>query len=124
MIGLSATFIVRKGTIVGPLSQETTAGGGALLKLIEPYGFNSTQDDMELDHVHEIQFGGLAQNDLVDNLWPLEARRNSAKGSGLSKVTVEYPKGQSVKIGTLKTVQNADVKKKTKFFFKITSLTK
>ncbi|WP_395018484.1 DUF4157 domain-containing protein [Dongia sp.] len=121
-IGLGTKFRIRLGSIVGPLSQETTAGGDKLLRLIEPYGFNATQDGYQLDHVHEIQFGGLAQNDQVENLWPLEQATNAGKGSSLKGASVEYPKGQTIKIATLKTVQNDDVKKRRKFFFKISSL--
>lgn len=121
-IGLTDPFFIRIGRVVGPLSQETTTGGDALNKLISPYGFNSTTDGMQLDHVHEIQFGGLAKNDKVVNLWPLEQGLNSRKGSVLSKADVDYPKGHTVKIPTLKTIKNDDVKKKKKFFFKIKSV--
>ena len=121
-IGIAARFQVRVGTIVGPLSQETTAGGDKLLRLIEPYGFNASQDGYQLDHVHEIQFGGLAQNDTVENLWPLEQSQNASKGSTLKGASVDYPKGQTIQIATLKTVQNDEVKKRNKFFFKIISL--
>lgn len=121
-IGLSAKFHIDVGTVVGPLTEETTAGGGELLKRIGPYGFNSTDDDMQLDHVHEIQFGGLATNDTIDNLWPLQSSRNSAKGGGLAGATVEYPKGHAVRIPTLKTIKNDEVKKKEKFYFKVVSV--
>ena len=121
-IGLSPKFHLDVGTIVGPLTEETTAGGGELLKRIGPYGFNSTDDDMQLDHVHEIQFGGLATNDTIDNLWPLQSGRNSGKGSGLAGATVEYPKGHPVRIATLKTIKNDEVKKKEKFYFKVVSV--
>jgi hypothetical protein len=121
-IGLSSDFHIDVGTVVGPLTEETTAGGGKLLSLIAPYGFNATEDDMQLDHVHEIQFGGLAKNDTVNNLWPLQSARNSAKGSGLAGATVEYPKGHAVRIATLKTIKNDEVKKKEKFYFKVVSV--
>lgn len=122
VIGLADPFFIRLGRVVGPLSQETTEGGEKLLKLIGPYGFNSTDDGMELDHVHEIQFGGLAKNDKVENLWPLESAKNSRKGSTLGKAEVEYPRGHVINIPTLKRIQNDDVKKKKKFFFKVKSV--
>jgi hypothetical protein len=118
-IGLKPAYYVTVGKIVGPLSQETTTGGGKLGKLIEPYGFSAEDEGMQLDHVHEIQFGGLAKNDTVGNLWPLPQRLNSIKGSKLSKANVEYPRGHLVKIPTLKTIKNEDVNQNKKFFFKI-----
>jgi hypothetical protein len=121
-IGLSDEFFLRVGQIVGPLSQETTKGGEKLQILIEPYGFSAELDGLQLDHVHEIQFGGLAQNDQVENLWPLERFKNLRKGSVLSNAKVEYPKGQITAIPIVKTIQNSDVKKKKKFFFRITSV--
>jgi hypothetical protein len=121
-IGLHSDFHIHVGKVVGPLTEETTAGGGKLLSRIGPYGFNSTEDDMQLDHVHEIQFGGLAKNDTIDNLWPLQSGRNSAKGSGLAGATVQYPKGHAVRIATLKTIKNEEVKKKEKFYFKVVTV--
>ncbi len=121
-IGLSPDFYLKVGTVVGPLSQETTGGGKILKDRIEPYGFQSTPDGLQLDHVHEIQFGGLAQNDRIENLWPLERSRNSAKGSSLSKATVEYPRGKQINIPTLKLVKNDEVKRREKFFFKVKSV--
>jgi len=120
-IGLSPRFFVNVGTKLGPLSRETTAGGGELERRIAPYGFSSEGDGLQLDHAHEIQFGGLAQNDKVENLWPLESSKNGRKGSKLSRAEVEYPKGHKVRIPTLKTIQNDDVSKGKKFFFIIRS---
>lgn len=121
-IGISADFRLDRGTKVGPLTQETTSGGKALRDIIERYGFNSTDDGMELDHVHEIQFGGIAKNDKVENLWPLEGPRNSSKGSTLKSATVEYPRGHQINIPTLKRIKNDDVKTKKKFFFIVKSV--
>lgn len=121
-IGLNASFIIGTGRVLGPLSQETTQGGGKLGQLIEPYGY-SGDDGYELDHVHEIQFGGLSANDRVENLWPLEARKNSSKGSALSKAEVEYPKNnkERVRIPTLKLMQG-DPENKERFWFVIRSI--
>jgi len=121
-IGLEDPFFIRIRRIVGPLSQETTKSGEKLRKLIKPYGFNAKIDGLELDHVHEIQFGGLAKNDKVENLWPLAQALNSRKGPTLSRADVEYPKGHTVKIATLKTIKNDDVRKKKKFYFRIKSV--
>ncbi|GJH13035.1 hypothetical protein CBA19CS11_29375 [Caballeronia novacaledonica] len=120
-IGLDSEFFVKTGVIVGPLSTDATPGGGKLERLIAPYGFSSDGDNMQLDHVHEIQFGGVAQNDKVENLWPLLSILNSIKGSKLSRAEVEYPKGTPIRIPTLKAIQNEEVAKRKKFFFKITS---
>jgi hypothetical protein len=119
-IGLSSGFILAVNDKVGPLSQQTTQGGGKLGSIIEPYGYSGA-DGYELDHVHEIQFGGLSKNDTISNLWPLEARKNSSKGSALSKAEVEFPKGnkEKVRIPTLKLMQG-DSRNKDRFWFIIT----
>jgi hypothetical protein len=121
-IGLTPEFYIYVGKTVGPLTQETTTGGDKLENLIKYYGYQSTQDDLELDHVHEIQFGGIAKNDTVCNLWPLKAGRNSSKGPTLASTTVEYPRGNQINIPTLKLIQNDDVKKGKKFFFVVNSV--
>jgi hypothetical protein len=120
-IGLSSGFILSVGNKIGPLSQETTQGGGKLGNIIEPYGYSGA-DGYELDHVHEIQFGGLSKNDTIGNLWPLEARKNSSKGSALSKAEVEFPKGskEKIRIPTLKLMQGKS-KNADRFWFVITS---
>jgi hypothetical protein len=121
-IGLGQKFFVGIGTKLGPLSVEGTTGGRELEKEISPYGFSSDVDGLELDHVHEIQFGGKKQNDTIRNLWPLESRLNSIKGSTLSKAKVEYPKGHLVPIPTLKSIRNDEVDNREKFFFIIRTM--
>lgn len=118
-IGLTSEFYISSGKIVGPLTSETTEGGDNLGRLIIPYGFSGALDVMDLDHVHEVQFGGLAQNDKVENLWPLDASLNRSKGSRLSRAAVEYPKGTNTTIDTIKRIQNSDVQNRRKFHFKV-----
>jgi hypothetical protein len=106
------------GKIVGPLSTDTTPGGDTLRQAIAPYGFNSTTDGLELDHVHETQFGGISQNDRIENLWPLQSSLNSSKGSTLASAGVEYPKGTNTTIAALKPLITAT----KKFWFKVRSV--
>ena len=120
-IGITPEFRLTEGTVVGPLTQEGTSSGDKLQRRIEPYGYNSKQDGLELDHVREIQFGGREQNDKVGNLWPLEQSRNSSKGPTLAGASVEYPRGHTTTIRTLKLVKNDDVKQRKKFFFRVKS---
>ena len=121
-IGLIDQFFIKLGRVVGPLSTETTTSGKKLDQLIEPYGYNATVDGLQLDHVHEIQMGGIAKNDRVENLWPLDQPLNSRKGGTIAGSEVEYPRGHLVKLATLKTVRNPEVTQKKKFFFKIRSV--
>jgi hypothetical protein len=121
-IGITPEFQIYVGKKVGPLTQETTTGGEVLENLIKYYGYQSTQDDLELDHVHEIQFGGIAKNNVLGNLWPLKAGRNSSKGPTLASATVEYPRGHQINIPTLKLIRNDDVKAGKKFFFIVNSV--
>jgi phage-related protein len=119
-IGLTSDYHVHDGVKVGPLSTDSTGGGDKLGNLIIPYGFSGSGEDMDLDHVREIQFGGLDKNDRVENLWPLDASTNRAKGSRLSRAPVDYPKAHPTTIAELKRVQNKEVKEKKKFWFRIT----
>jgi hypothetical protein len=118
-IGLISDFYIHVGKKVGPLTQETTTGGKALGNLIKYYGFLPDPEGMQLDHVHEIQFGGIAKNDRVENLWPLSKSRNSSKGSTLASMTVEYPRGNQINIPTLKLIKRPD---KEKFYFTVRSV--
>jgi hypothetical protein len=116
-IGL--TKFLGKGSIVGPLSTDTTPGGGKLDRLIAPYGYDSTDDGMQLDHVQEIQLGG---EDLPGNLWPLESGKNSTKGSSLAHRKVIFPKGQTLGIPELKRMPPPGKGTKKGFYFKITEV--
>jgi hypothetical protein len=123
-IGISTRFRIFTGRDdIGPLSKETTTGGDELEKLIKPYGFASGFDGFELDHVHEIQLGGLAQNNVVPNLWPLESAKNSRKGRSLASSLVTYPKDakEKLRIATLKTMITPETDADGKFYFKIES---
>jgi len=111
-IGISGAYRVSTGTVVGPLSDATTPGGSRINRALAKYGFSSDDEGLDGDHVREIQFGG---QDVLQNLWPLDAGTNRGAGSILSKASVEYPKsGKTVKISELK--QNA-----RQYFFKIKS---
>jgi hypothetical protein len=112
-IGISSSYRISVGTIVGPVTDATTPGGGKIINLLKKYGFSASGEDMDGDHVKEIQFGG---QDTLENLWPLDAGTNRGAGSTLSKASVEFPKsGKTIKISELK--QNA-----RQYFFKITSV--
>jgi hypothetical protein len=106
------------GKIVGPLSHDTTPGGSKLGNIIDKYGFSSTEDGMQLDHVHETQFGGIPQNDRVENLWPLASSMNSSKGASLRAAPVEFPKGTMTTISHLKT----QIAPNRPFWFKVKSV--
>src|SRR5262249_48179155 len=101
------------------IADESTRGGDKLLRMIGPYGFNSNVDGLQLDHVHEIQFGGHKQNDTVKNLWPLKSSLNARKGSALSRAPVEYPRTHNTTIAQLKLIKSEEVTKREKFFFQV-----
>lgn len=117
-IGLGSSYFLAVGSKVGPLSEETTEGGDKLKALIEPYGFSGAEARMDLDHVREIQFGGLAKNDVVANLWPLGDSANRSKGSKLAQAEVEYPAGKRTQIPVMKRIAKET---KREFWFKVKS---
>jgi hypothetical protein len=103
-IGLTSRWYLAKNTIVGPLKAGDEEDGrtesAKLNTLLKRYGYVSTTDNMEVDHVHELQVGG---KDELGNLWPLDAAINSTAGPTLAGATVEYPDASgTVKIAELK----------------------
>jgi hypothetical protein len=93
---------LKVGTKVGPLQPEgvTTPGGGKLIDILKRYGFDSTNDKLQGDHVHEIQVGG---DDDLKNLWPLDTDINQTSGSKIRLASVHYPNGRGAeKISDLK----------------------
>jgi hypothetical protein len=125
VIGLSSGFFLRAGTIVGPLSDETTGGGGQLGRILTSYGYAGSEETpkLDLDHVHEIQFGGRALNDTVANLWPLDYSINRSKGPTLGQARVTYPENAAPPLNTtiadLKRLAN---KRRRRLFFKAEGL--
>jgi hypothetical protein len=82
-----------------------TGGGSKLNKLLRPYGFRPIgADQMDADHVVEIQLIGRAAGDNPGNLWPLAASLNR---HGLSlfdqPVTLPGESGKSMKLSQAKT---------------------
>jgi len=98
-IGLAPQWQMRIGTVIGPLSNAGTPGGKKILKVLEQFGFNSTIERMDGDHVHEIQMGG---KDEIPNLWPLTLSTNRGAGSIISRIVVHYPSRKTTTVRELK----------------------
>ena len=110
-VGLTTTLTT--GTVIGPLSKASTPGGGRINRIFAKYGFGAAAEYLDGDHVQEIQFGG---QDVIGNLWPLNASINRGAGSKLAQATVTHPKAtQGFKISDLK--EDAS----HKYYFKISS---
>jgi len=118
-LGIQGSYRIDKGSKVGPLSTESTPGGGKINSLLEKYGWSASAEDMDGDHVKEIQFGG---KDDYKNLWPLKASINRGAGSKLSKAKIQYST-TNVTVDWLKrvTLSKKEVKK-GKFTFKISKV--
>jgi len=113
-IGIQPPYQLAKDSKVGPLSTLTTPGGGRLLTILRPYGFDTAADAMQVDHVQDIGFGG---KDTLENLWPLAQTINSAAGGAMSNARATVP-------GTSATVAVRDLKRLTgtDFWFKLRSV--
>jgi len=112
---VGVTTALASGTVIGPLSNATTPGGGRINRMFKPYGFRASDEGLDGDHVQEIQFGG---HDVVGNLWPLHLSTNRGAGSKLAQMSVKHPKlSQPSPISDLK----ADTKHKYWFRIKGTS---
>jgi hypothetical protein len=110
-IGIQPPYRVTVGTVVGPLVNRTTPGGEKLIKLLRPYGFDPDLDQLQADHVHEVQLGG---PDVVHNLWPLPAGINRAAGPTIAGARVRFRDGSG-------TIALKDLKRltDTEFYFEI-----
>ncbi len=98
-IGISPRWRLAVGTIIGPLSNANTPGGGKIIDVLQHFGFKGRQDGMDGDHVHEIQMGG---EDVIANLWPLESSPNRAAGGIIRRIIVHYPSGKTTTVSELK----------------------
>jgi hypothetical protein len=116
-IGISSTYQLAVGTILGPLSPEgvSSPGGEKFNKVVEKYGFRSRRDGLDGDHIHEIQFGG---QDTIENLWALNYSINRGAGSTLNQASINLNNGEIVKIYQLR--QHV-AKSNRKYYFKIKS---
>jgi len=99
-IGISSQYQISVGKVIGPLSNETTPGGGKINDILKQYGFRPKPEYMDGDHVTEIQMGG---QDVIENLWPLDASINRSAGATLASTSVEGPiSKKQVKISDMK----------------------
>jgi hypothetical protein len=110
-IGIQPPYRLVSGSVVGPLTNQTTPGGRKLLAVLAPYGFDPAADGMQADHVHEIQLGG---PDALANLWPLQQGINSAAGQKIAAARVRFKDGSGdVALKDLKRLAG------TQFYFEI-----
>ena len=112
------SFQIEVDKVIGPIKECSTPGGGTINSLLERYGWNASDENMDGDHVQEIQFGG---EDKLANLWPLNASMNRGAGSILSKQQVELD-NQKVTIDWLKKVEKKPEESDKKYFFLIDSV--
>lgn len=117
-IGIKPPFNLGLNTLIGPLTTASTPGGATLNNKLARYGWSASEEDMDADHVVEIQFGGV---DTEANLWPLAAGVNRGAGSALSRAAVQVGT-ENLTIELLKRVPvtGADRSTHNKFSFKIT----
>lgn len=118
-LGIGAEYRIQPNELVGPLSEHGTPGGATLNNLLGRYGWSASDEDMDGDHVKEIQFGG---RDVLANLWPLRAGVNRGAGSTLSRAPVQLGT-EPVTVDILKRVRLTSVDQgEGKFTFKIRSV--
>ena len=112
-IGLTSKYQLHVGSVIGPLSDAETPGGGTLNSVLKEYGFSPDAEYADADHVQEIQFGG---PNTLGNLWPLNASVNRGAGSSLSKAPIKYP-APSTRTTTVPELKSHTSRK---YYFKLT----
>jgi hypothetical protein len=104
-IGLSTRWQLDVGTIIGPLKAanipRVETAQNDFRDSLREYGFrgNRTQDDMQIDHVHELQMGG---QDTYRNLWPLDSTTNGSSGRTIDQYVITLRSGKTVKLYQLR----------------------
>jgi hypothetical protein len=100
-IGIATKWQLDVGTIVGPLALTgvTSPGGGVINSVLKKYGYVPDDEGMDGDHVHEIQLGG---QDVLSNLWPLNASMNRSSGSKIDKAVVTLNKSKQIYVDQLR----------------------
>ncbi len=78
-IGIEPQFQVDVGLRV-QYEASRTRGGRLINRALEDFGFRAREEDMDGDHVVEMQIGG---PNSLPNLWPLSASENRSSGSKL-----------------------------------------
>lgn len=113
-IGISSDWRVAVGKELRlpRTSPGKTPGGKLLNPMLRPYGFRPDPENLDADHVVEMQMGG---ENLRENLWPLNSKVNRASGRILNRRVFDI-KGKRIPMKVLK----ARAKKKL-VYFKITS---
>ncbi len=100
-IGLTASYYLDVGTVIGPLAPDgvKSVGGYVINDVLRKYGFRPDKDRLDGDHVHEMQLGG--QN-VLENLWPLDKSTNRGSGSTIDKADVTLKDGRVIKVYQLR----------------------
>lgn len=91
-IGLAPEFQVRVGTEIKMDKVQSTAGGDAINDVLAQYGFQASRENMDGDHVIEMQLAG---PNLLENLWPLPGGENRSSGSTISRMAWDLPGEES-----------------------------
>ncbi len=100
VVGIGGTWRVSRGKLLKlEPSDSGTPGGGRMNRALRPYGFMPSVENMDGDHVVEIQLGG---RDIIPNLWPLDASENRSAGSLLSSMSFTKPDGSPISMNELK----------------------
>jgi hypothetical protein len=86
-------------TFAVPKAAHGTPGGDKINKKLAPFGYRSSVEGMDGDHVQECQLGG---PDELTNLWPLESSPNRASGMWLDRALAYDEDKHTVPFETLR----------------------
>jgi hypothetical protein len=82
-----------------PRTKGRTPGGGKINAALAPYGYSPKGEYQDGDHVIEMQLGG---EDVLENLWPLDASENRGAGSVVRGAQFDTAGGGRVSMEELK----------------------
>lgn len=97
-IGIDGNYRTEPGKKIR-LVPQSTQGGGLINSALSPFGYRARSENMDGDHVIEMQLGG---PNILPNLWPLEAGENRSSGSTIASMTFTKPDGTRIAMEALK----------------------
>jgi hypothetical protein len=98
-IGVTADYRTQPGKHLR-LRPGNTMGGALINQAFAPFGYRARSENMDGDHLIEMQLGG---PNSVDNLWPLDASENRSGGSRVASMVFNRPGAAPISMNDLKT---------------------
>ena len=109
-LGVSSANRISKGKVLtrtGGTAGERGGGQGALIRILDKFGYDMSAAGDEADHVKDLGFSGI---DDLNNLWPLQSATNQIGRTYYSSYMVEYLENKKEEKGNLTSLDGKSFK--------------